>query len=190
MALPPSGLIRLEQIADEFGGTTPHNLSEYYGAATGVPSSGTLSFSDFYGTQSGPSESAKALSTHDGTRTTYEGGVTFDVAILRARTSYSGTAQSYEMGYLERNGSLYPCVKGSRASVYNTSSSYDGRFRIDLRQNGTPTQTCNWTVSQHRGNWKEQTLGGESMTWLDAYNSSFQLAASNNGYKFYWFDLT
>lgn len=49
MALPSSGQISLLQIATEFGGTVPHSLSEYYGAAAGVPASGTISFSHFYG---------------------------------------------------------------------------------------------------------------------------------------------
>lgn len=49
MALQSSGAISLSQIAGEFGGSIPHSLSEYYGAASGVPSSGPISFSDFYG---------------------------------------------------------------------------------------------------------------------------------------------
>lgn len=50
MALQSSGAISLANIAAEFGGSAPHSLSEYYGAAAGVPSSGTISFSQFYGT--------------------------------------------------------------------------------------------------------------------------------------------
>ena len=50
MALQSSGSISLSQIAAEFGGSTPHSLSEYYGVASGVPSSGAIDFADFYGT--------------------------------------------------------------------------------------------------------------------------------------------
>lgn len=50
MALQSSGPISLNDIAGEFGGSTPHSLSEYYGVASGVPSSGTIAFDDFYGT--------------------------------------------------------------------------------------------------------------------------------------------
>ena len=50
MALQTSGAISLNDVAGEFGGSTPHSLSEYYGVATGVPGSGTISLSDFYGT--------------------------------------------------------------------------------------------------------------------------------------------
>lgn len=50
MALPASGTISLSQIQTEFGGSNPASLSEYYAADTGVPASGTIKFSDFYGT--------------------------------------------------------------------------------------------------------------------------------------------
>ena len=50
MTLQSSGAISLANIASEFGGSTPHSLSEYYGVAGGVPSSGTISMSQFYGT--------------------------------------------------------------------------------------------------------------------------------------------
>lgn len=49
MALPSSGQLSLADIAGEFGGTAPHSLSEYYGAASGIPTSGQISISDFYG---------------------------------------------------------------------------------------------------------------------------------------------
>ncbi len=53
MALQSSGAISLGDIAGEFGGSQPHSLSEYYGAASGIPSSGAIDFSDFYGSQAG-----------------------------------------------------------------------------------------------------------------------------------------
>ena len=49
MPLEPSGQISLNDIATEFGGSVPHNLSEYYGVADGIPSSGQISLSNFYG---------------------------------------------------------------------------------------------------------------------------------------------
>lgn len=52
MALPASGILTIEDIANEFGGVVPHDLSEYYGADTGVPTTGELAISDFYGTSS------------------------------------------------------------------------------------------------------------------------------------------
>jgi len=66
MALQTSGAISMSDIAAEMGGSTPHSISEYYRGGgltqsgfyvkgsfvalnTGVPTSGTISFSDFYG---------------------------------------------------------------------------------------------------------------------------------------------
>lgn len=49
MVLQSSGAISLYDIQTEFGGSTPISMSEYYGAASGIPSSGSISFSNFYG---------------------------------------------------------------------------------------------------------------------------------------------
>ena len=49
MALPSSGAISLLAIANEFGGSAPHSLNEYYGVASGIPSSGQISMNQFYG---------------------------------------------------------------------------------------------------------------------------------------------
>lgn len=52
MALQSSGAISLANVQTEFGGSAPTSISEYYGAAAGVPASGTISLSDFYGKSS------------------------------------------------------------------------------------------------------------------------------------------
>lgn len=56
MALPSSGVLSLDDIQTEFGGTNPISMSEYYRGGsfvtdnnTDVPTSGEISFSDFYG---------------------------------------------------------------------------------------------------------------------------------------------
>jgi hypothetical protein len=62
MALPSSGPLSLADIQGEFGGSNPISLSEYYaggglvpsgttGTYGAVPSSGTISIQNFYGTQ-------------------------------------------------------------------------------------------------------------------------------------------
>jgi len=55
MACPSSGSINIQDLVDEFGGTAPHSMSEYYrnggevpGNNTNVPTSGTISLSNFY----------------------------------------------------------------------------------------------------------------------------------------------
>lgn len=53
MALQTSGAISFSQIASEFGGSGSHSLSEYRALAgqgvSGIPSSGSISFSHFHG---------------------------------------------------------------------------------------------------------------------------------------------
>ena len=49
MALQTSGQITLKEIATEFEDTAPSSLKEFYGVASGVPSSGEISIKDFYG---------------------------------------------------------------------------------------------------------------------------------------------
>ena len=49
MALQSSGAISLQDIQNEFGGSHPISLSEYYGVASGIPSSGQISMNQFYG---------------------------------------------------------------------------------------------------------------------------------------------
>jgi len=68
MTLQSSGAISLANIASEFGGSTPHSLSEYYSAASGIPSSGTISISQFYGKSANPSASGGSVYTTGGYR--------------------------------------------------------------------------------------------------------------------------
>ena len=68
MTLPSSGPLSLSQIQAEFGGSNPISLSEYYGVAAGVPTSGTISISNFYG-----ASNFVAISASGGTVTTSGG---------------------------------------------------------------------------------------------------------------------
>lgn len=58
MALPASGTMTADMIRNEFGGTNPFSISQYYrgggrvpnsAANSNIPTSGTISFSNFYG---------------------------------------------------------------------------------------------------------------------------------------------
>lgn len=58
MTLQASGAISLLNISDEFGGIAPDSISEYYrgganvpdiGENSGIPTAGTIKFTDFYG---------------------------------------------------------------------------------------------------------------------------------------------
>lgn len=49
MPVQENGAISLTDIQTEFGGSNPIRLNEYYGSSGFLPSSDTISFSDFYG---------------------------------------------------------------------------------------------------------------------------------------------
>ena len=68
MPLQSSGSISINDVATEFGGTTPHAINEYYRAGTNVPdttanasipTSGTIALDDFYGGDSTAASSAQ-----------------------------------------------------------------------------------------------------------------------------------
>lgn len=52
MVIKTTGPISLLDIQNEFGGSAPIGLNEYYGAAAGIPSSGTIGLNSFYGASS------------------------------------------------------------------------------------------------------------------------------------------
>ena len=49
MVIKTTGPISLLDIQNEFGGSAPIGLNEYYGAAAGIPASGTIGLNVFYG---------------------------------------------------------------------------------------------------------------------------------------------
>ena len=89
MAIPGSGTIGINTIVQEFGGSAPHALSEYYRGGplvgtnnTDVPTSGTIAISDFYGAENASFITAQGGSTStqgNFTRHTFTGPGTFTV---------------------------------------------------------------------------------------------------------------
>ena len=93
MALASSGALSLSEIQAEFGGSNPISISEYYAAATGVPASGEIAVTDFYGT------SAIDVSISDGEISDVQGGGGLSTAKFQVNTNgtitTSGNASSY-----------------------------------------------------------------------------------------------
>jgi len=83
MALQTSGPISLDDIQTEFGGSNPISLSEYYSAASGIPASGTISLSQFYGA----SASKFSVTLYSGNSSTQSINVGFepDMVIVKRR---------------------------------------------------------------------------------------------------------
>ena len=94
MGLQSSGSISLNDVAGEFGGSAAHSLSEYYAAADGIPASGQISLSDFYG----KSASLWIPSTSD----INVNGLHGSMASSSSRT-IAGNTQDY-MLYTDNNG--------------------------------------------------------------------------------------
>ena len=79
-ALPNSGAISMGQIKGEFN--KGNSLSGYYGAASGIPTSGAISYSDFYGKSSGgSSHPTAALNPTFGTPTSISNGFRVQVTM-------------------------------------------------------------------------------------------------------------
>lgn len=106
MPLPSSGTISLLNIADEFGGSTPHAISEYYRGAglvpntsanANIPTAGQIAFSNFYGGTAGSPITYVAGSTaSSGTQnelniTVPSAGVAGDLALVFAYKRGSNT---------------------------------------------------------------------------------------------------
>jgi len=111
MTLPSSGTISINSLVGEFGGSTPHALSEYYrngglvtSGNTNVPTSGTLSLSDFYGATATTTRDVRIQMSHTGS--SYSG---FGVTSISDRTpqSYSGTGSFTVYSPVWRAGTGY-----------------------------------------------------------------------------------
>ncbi len=97
MPLQSSGSISLSQIASEFGDSQPHSLSEFYaggsagvtsGGAPNVPSSGEISFDDFYGAANQVTVTISSGATNQNVSTLF--GSNFSSAINKILVINSG----------------------------------------------------------------------------------------------------
>lgn len=120
MALQTSGAISLSDVAGEFGGSAPHSLSEYYGVASGIPSSGTISLSHFYGAADAPTR--------------------------EPASGYYYQADVYHFGQAGVCGNLYTAWAGANMGVHTTTSFTTGGwtyYRGPTNYGGPPAyQIC------------------------------------------------
>ena len=133
MPLQTSGAISLLDVQNEFGGSNPISISEYYGAASGVPTSGTISLSDFYGKSAytpmtltytgGVGEAFGACQTVYATATVNVAGGVGNFTYTWTRTSGLTTPTSRSVTTASRSDSLtvsrYLCPNGEASSSYN-----------------------------------------------------------------------
>lgn len=101
MAIVSSGTISIQSIVNEFGGSAPHSLSEYYGVAAGIPSSGTISISHFYGKSACYTAGTNTL-LYSNTTSGSQNGEGFFRTLQQYTTSKCGTYNLqgyYQAGY-------------------------------------------------------------------------------------------
>ena len=177
MAVTSSGLIRLSgDIVAEFGGTTPHGLTEYYRDAgivtegnTAIPTSGPLAFSDFYGTT--------ATVTRD----------------IRVQMSYAAGHTYTAFGITSANSIAAPQAY-SGSLLYNSFTVYSPAFRAGTGYLG---QDIDMTMAQNEDAQPSSVtlFGGTSRTAVNdvvlqlngGYNNSqggsrsFTIAFDSNG---------
>ena len=185
MAVTSSGIITLSNIVSEFGGSAPHALSEYYRNAglvgstnTGVPTSGAVAFSDFYGSQAIANRDIRVQMTYNAGHTynafgvssanssaapqSFSGSNSFSVysPVFRAGTGYLG--QNINMGMAQNEDAqassivLYGGTSPTAVNTvvlqlnagYNSSTGGSRTFSIVFDTNGGITSITN-TANQH-----------------------------------------
>lgn len=180
MALQSSGQIKLSEIATEFGGSEPHEMSEYYrdGSYVGsnnssVPTSGEISVSDFYDAVAQQPFSSS---------TTY--GSFYEVGQAMAVTSNTSLTQNISTNINSQNVGNWDYVIRSGETISSFSSgtyfsgtadtrgtfiTWKGNLTINSGQTFKPSNRKLWTVMYVDGN---LTLNGEiSMTHRGANHS-------------------
>ena len=202
MTLQSSGAISLSNIASEMGGSTPHSLSEYYkgGGLVGnhsnnpnVPTSGTISFSNFYGANNTSPSNDFAILTRGIASTanqkfnsTYTGyNETGDYMLENSSGMGSGTdftikasnGTEYTIAHIYIENSLlavgYFAVKGNtglnsfQSVLGSTGIKWDGNTIMTVGGNTNPTITSNY-------------YGGVSRWTMTAYVSTIASGTSGN----------
>ena len=164
MTLPTSGPLTLANIQTEFGGSNPISLSEYYaggglvpsgttGTYGAVPSSGTISIQNFYGTSNIPplSVTADGVSGYD-TGPSNSGFVT---STTSTNTTPSGgvAPYTYAWTYISTTSGNTPSISSSTAQnpswTGNQVDAIDGisTWRVTVTDSGARTAYTEITVT-------------------------------------------
>jgi hypothetical protein len=169
MTLPTSGPLSLADIQTEFGGSNPISLSEYYAGGayvpagtTGtngpVPSSGTISISNFYGTSNIPTLSVTADDVSGfSSGPSFSGFVTTSGSPNTTPTGGVGP-YTYAWTHISTSGGNTPTVSSSTAQNPSWSATVsDGddsisTWRVTVTDSGSRTASTDITVT---------------LTWLD-----------------------
>jgi len=169
MGLQSSGSISLSNIAGEFGGSAPHSLSEYYGVASGVPASGTISLANFYGTSSRPI-----------------GFINFSDPAISNLTVQTGTdyRQMWQTEFEHTWGGYHPIDAvtvnkgGTNYLIVMTSNGYTNTYPKDMNPMRSANMVmCNIDAHPDLDVWTR--VNGQNVSWL---HSNWYSSDPDNGY--------
>jgi hypothetical protein len=115
MVLPLSGQISLLSLQNEFGGSNPIGMDEYYSSG-GAPGSGQIGINTFYGRFANWTEYMMGNIEQTGTSTTDD----LDGNIVLPGSSRSPTTFNiyFDRNDLDHSGTLYVYINGSLSSTY------------------------------------------------------------------------
>lgn len=121
MPLQKSGAISLSDIASEFGGSTPHSLSEYYDKDYGIPASSTIDFADFYGKEAwevGDSPTILDLQPNIASTTASLGYQKWTGLNSKTGTSTSGGVRLPNDWYIDNTRFFATTISGGTGTAY------------------------------------------------------------------------
>lgn len=179
MPLQSSGEISLLNIATEFGGTAPHSMSEYYDVADGIPSSGQISFNQFYGASA---QTTHGISDYYGT---YGVGAFSSSGLSFTLSQAEGTAAVWTIspGIPVSSSVKFFCTNGGNHSSYvimnqglsSQVSSSSGVQEPVVSFTGTWTKfTYVYSTSDSGGanmTFKVTQIDGGAQTWTTSGNN-------------------
>lgn len=133
MALQTSGSISLLNVQGEFGGSNPISINEYYGADSGVPTSGTIGLNNFYG------KSAFQVESYTFTkREFFTGGKFGDYVLFNGPPGLTNAQRLRSVGLSYYNNALDPSGLTFKIGGFPDASGYIAcMFSVQILTGGT-----------------------------------------------------
>jgi hypothetical protein len=174
MPLTATGELKLSQIAAEFNDTAPHGMSEFYSAATGIPASGQIGVTDFYGADGpGDGSGGGGGGGGDGGGGGGGGGGGVPLSLSFYESRYGSNIGTIDVYVIDTSGN----IQGS--SVYSASGNL-GYSAWQLRTAATPNVSGSFQIAWHyvsgasfRGDYAIDTVSLQGNTYnFDSTSSS------------------
>lgn len=202
MAIESSGAISLgsaagtnRSIAGEFGGSTPHSLSEYYrdgnysdgisipSGETGIPASGAISFSDFHGTAAATFEWGSIISIPQQWGDITGSNTSFGSAFASAQIGFAFQPEDNRVRIRHANSSNSQGTSYSYVNMTYSGGLTPTDVQVQLNWSGSSSGSSGSgtsTVEPSTG-----TPGGNSFTWISGtYHTIAEQSTSSDSGSF------